>query len=370
MSLMGNYARAPVRFARGAGCSLWDEDGIEYLDLVAGIAVCSIGHAHPRLVAAVQEQAATLMHTSNLFEVPLQESLAARLAPPGGAVFFCNSGAEAVEAAIKLARKRRTGGSIVVAQGAFHGRTYGALSATPQEAKQAPFAPLVPGFRPVHASALAAAVDGGTAAVLVEPIQGESGVHPLDPQILRAVRAACDEHGALLILDEVQTGIGRTGSLYAFEQMGVRPDAWTLAKGLGGGVPIGALVVQAEHSEILVPGDHGTTFGGNPLSCAAAHAVLDVVDDPGFLDAVHRIGERLREGLRELPHVTDVRGRGLMTGFDLEGVSAPALVTRALSEQRLVVNATGPATIRLVPPLIITEAEVDDALGRLGALLG
>jgi acetylornithine/succinyldiaminopimelate/putrescine aminotransferase len=289
----------------------------------------------------------------------------------GGKVFFCNSGAEANEAAIKLARKARTGGDVVVVHGAFHGRTYGALSATPQEAKQAPFAPLVPGFRAVPADpqALRAAVDANTAAVLLEPIQGETGVHVLSAELLGAAREACDEHGAALIFDEVQCGMGRTGTLWAYEQVGVRPDAMTVAKALGGGLPIGALVTGPKLADVFVPGDHGSTFAGGPVIASAALAALQLTDEPGLLARVRELGQMLGEGLERLAHVVGVRGRGLMLACELD-IDAPALVRRALFEQRLILNATGPSTLRLLPPLIIGEAEVQDALERLAGALG
>jgi len=370
MSLLPTYARFPVTFERGEGARLWDDAGNEYLDLLAGVAVCNTGHCHPRVVEAIREQAGRLMHVSNLFHTAPMLQLAQRLGERslGGGVFFCNSGAEANEAAIKLARKARSGGDIVVLHGAFHGRTYGALSATPQESKQAPFAPLVPGFRPVHAEALVDAIDDDTAAVLIEPVQGESGVHPLPHDVLEDVRAACDRTGALLIFDEVQCGMGRTGTLFAYEGYGVRPDAMTLAKGLGGGFPIGALVAAPALDDVFAPGDHGSTFGGTPLACAAASAALDVLDDPALLRHVQQLGARLAEGLREIPGVLSVRGRGLMVAAEI-ATGAPDVVRRALLEQRLVINATGPTTLRFVPPLIIGDAEVDDALSRLGSLL-
>ena len=370
MTLLSTYARFPVTFARGDGVSLWDDAGTEYLDCLSGIGVCNTGHCHPHVVEAIRAQAGTLMHVSNLFYTEPMTTLATRLSERslGGGVFFCNSGAEANEAAVKLARKHRRGGDIVVVHGAFHGRTYAALSATPQEAKQAPFAPLVPGFRAVHPEAVADAVDEQTAAVLVEPVQGESGVHPLPAELLRELRDACDRAGALLIFDEVQCGMGRTGTLFAYEGLHLRPDAMTLAKGLGGGFPIGALVTSPGCTPVFEPGDHGTTFGGTPLACAAAHAALDVLDDDALLRSVQEHGARLAEGLRDLPGVTAVRGRGLMVAADV-AADAPDLARRALLEQRLVINATGPATLRFLPPLIISEAQIDDALGRLGSLL-
>ncbi|MBA2346973.1 MAG: aminotransferase class III-fold pyridoxal phosphate-dependent enzyme, partial [Solirubrobacterales bacterium] len=316
--LTANYARYPVAFARGEGARLWDEEGNEYLDFLAGISVSSVGHCHPQVVAAIQEQAARLIHVGNLFYtepmVTLAERLVAASFGTGAKVFFTNSGAEAVEAAIKCARKAKQGGDVISLHGAFHGRTYGALSATPQESKQAPFAPMVPGFRACEptAEAIRAAVDERTAALLLEPVQGESGVHALADAVLIAAREACDEHGACLIFDEIQCGLGRTGTLFHFTQTPVVPDLITLAKALGGGLPIGALVAGPAYAEIFAPGDHGSTFPGGPVVAAAAHAALDVLSDPTLLAQVGELGERLRAGLAELPGVTNVRGRGLM----------------------------------------------------------
>ncbi len=371
-SVIPSYARFPVEFVRGEGAYLWDDEGREYLDFLCGISVTNVGHCHPRVVAAVREQAGRLMHVSNLFYNEPAMCLAQRLSRGslGGKVYFCNSGAEANEAAIKLARKARPGGDILSVHHAFHGRTYGALSATPQESKQAPFAPLVPGFRAVASQpdALRAAIDDSTAAVLLEPIQGETGVNILSEELLHAARTACDEHGAALIFDEIQCGMGRTGTLWAYEQLGVVPDALTTAKALGGGLPIGALVTGARLADIFAPGDHGSTFAGGPTIAAAALASLDVIEDPDLLERVLRLGARLEAGLEELPHVLSVRGRGLMLACELD-VPAPEVVRRALLEQRLILNATGPTTVRLLPPLIIDEAHVDRALERLGAAL-
>ena len=367
--VMGTYARHPVEFVRGEGTRLWDDRGTEYLDFLTGISVAQIGHCHPDLVQAVTSQAETLMHVGNLYYTAPGIRLARRLSQHslGGKVFFANSGAEANECAIKLARKRRRGGEIVVLEGGFHGRTMGALSATPQETKQEPFAPLVPGFKTVpRGASLDGAVTGSTAAVLIEPIQGESGIHPIAREVLAEARELCDRHGALLIFDEVQCGMGRTGTLWAYEQCGVRPDVMTLAKGLGGGLPIGACVTSAEHADVLGPGDHGSTFAGGPVPCAAAHAVLDVVDGSGFLSEVERKGHVLAGGLERLG--LDVRGRGLMLAFAHD--DGPGLVRRALLEQHLVLNATGPDTVRLLPPLTVSDAEIDDALGRIAAALG
>jgi acetylornithine/N-succinyldiaminopimelate aminotransferase len=371
-SVIASYARQPVEFVRGEGARLWDAEGEEYLDFLCGISVTNLGHCHPRVVAAVREQAGTLMHTSNLFYTEPAMRLAARLAAGslGGKVFFCNSGAEANEAAIKLVRKARHGGDVVVLHGAFHGRTYGALSATPQESKQAPFAPLVPGFRAVaaDADALAGAVDARTAAVLLVPIEGETGVHALPERLLQAAREACDRHGAALVFDEIQCGMGRTGTLWAYEQTGVVPDAITTAKALGGGLPIGALVTGERLADVLQPGDHGSTFAGGPLVATAALVALELSEDRALLENVSEMGTRLLAGLERLPHVVSVRGRGLMLACELD-VDAPATVRRALLEQRLVVNATGPTTVRLLPPLMIDAADVDEALRRLAAVL-
>jgi len=371
-SVTRTYARFPVEFVRGEGARLWDAEGNEYLDFLCGISVTNLGHCHPRVVAAVREQVGELMHVSNLFYTEPAMRLAERLSGSSlsGKVFFCNSGAEANEAAIKLVRKARPAGDVVVALGGFHGRTYGSLSATPQEAKQAPFAPLVPGFRAVEptAEAIAAAVDERTAAVLLEVIQGESGVHALSEATLRAARAACDEHGAALVFDEVQAGMGRTGTLWAYEQTGVRPDAMTSAKALGGGLPIGALVTNERLADVLQPGDHGSTFAGGPVIASAALAALTLTDDAELLGGVIARGRRLAEGLQRLPHVVAVRGRGLMLACELD-IAAPEVTRRALLEQRLVTNATGPTSLRLLPPLNVTEDEVDEALARLAAVL-
>ena len=371
--VIGTYARYPVEFVRGSGCRLWDADGEEYLDFLAGISVLNVGHCHPRVVEAVCEQASRLMHVTNLYYTEPAMRLSAALAESslGGKVFLCNSGTEAVEAAIKLVRRARPGGEIVVVQDAFHGRTYGALSATPQESKQAPFAPLVPGFVvvPKDAAALDAAVSERTAAVLLEPIQGETGVNVVAQEVLAAARAACDRAGAALVFDEIQCGMGRTGTLWAYEQTGVVPDALTSAKALGGGLPIGALVTGERLADVFQPGDHGSTFAGGPVVASAALVSLEICSEPALLARVLELGERLAAGLSELPYAARVRGRGLMLAIDtVEGVAAPALARRALLAQRLVVNATGPGTIRFLPPLIVEEADVDDALARLRAL--
>jgi predicted acetylornithine/succinylornithine family transaminase len=370
--VIDSYIRQPVEFVRGEGAWLWDSEGNEYLDFLCGISVTSLGHCHPDVVAAVREQAGVLMHTSNLFYTEPGIVLAERLSRSslGGKVFLCNSGTEANEAAIKLARKAKRGGDVVVVHGAFHGRTYGSLSATPQEAKQAPFAPLVPGFRAVALDphAIEDAVDENTAAVLLEPIQGETGVHVLSDELLEAARRACDAHGAALIFDEIQTGMGRTGTLWAYEQTGVVPDALTSAKALGGGLPIGALVTGERLAGVLEPGDHGSTFAGGPLVCAGALKALELTADEQFLARVVAAGERLRAGLEALPHVLEVRGRGLMLACELD-TSAPEVVTGALLRERLVLNATGPSTLRLLPPLTLGEEDIDEGLRRLGRAL-
>ena len=365
---MDTYARLPVQFVRGAGTRLWDDEGNEYLDFLCGISVSLLGHCHPGVVEAVRHQSAQLIHVGNLFHTEPPRRLAERLAELsiGGKVFLANSGAEAIECALKLARKHRQGGDFVVLQRGFHGRTYGALSATPQESKQAPFAPLVPGFTavpPNDPDALRAAVTDHTAAVIVEAVQGEGGIHPLESGLLEAARQACDEHGALLICDEIQCGLGRTGELWGFQHAGVEPDVMTLAKGLGGGLPIGACIAAPHVADVLQPGDHGSTFGGGAVAAAAANAVLDAL--PEQLPGVRAKGERLRLGLEGLG--LDVRGIGLMLAFRAD--DGPELVRRALTEQRLVLNATGPDTVRLLPPLNVSDADVDDAVGRLDALV-
>jgi acetylornithine/N-succinyldiaminopimelate aminotransferase len=374
--LMRTYARAPIDFVRGEGARLWDSEGNEYLDFLAGISVCTVGHCNPAVVEAVREQAGKLMHTSNLFYTEPMVRLAKRLSDSslGGRVFFSNSGTEANECAIKVARKHahRRGieaPEIVSFERDFHGRTYGALAATPALAQNADLGPMLSGFVSVplnDADALRAAVGKSTAAVLIEPIQGESGVYPVADEILLTARQACDEVGALLVFDEIQTGIGRTGSLWAYEQTPVRPDLLTSAKALGGGLPIGACVTGPGAAGVLEAGDHGSTFAGSPVASAAALAVLEIVDDPALLRRVRELGARLGEELRALEGVKEVRGRGLMLGVGLEnGLDAPALRDDLLGEG-LVVNAPEPNTIRLLPPLVIGEAEIEKALQAFG----
>ena len=373
------YARQPITLVSGHGCWVTDDAGRDYLDLVAGIAVDVLGHAHPAITEAVARQAAILVHVSNLYytlpQLDLAEAIVER--SPFDRAFFTNSGTEANEAAIKLARRHggeRGAHEIVSLTGSFHGRTLGSLAATGQPKYQAPFAPLPPGFHhvpPNDAGALEEAVTDATCAVLLEPIMGEGGIHTLTDAFLVAAREACDRVGALLIFDEVQTGIGRTGTFFAFEGTPVVPDAVTLAKGLGGGIPIGALLVR-EHAAAFQVGDHGTTLGGNPLACAAAIATLRVLDDEGLVANARARGEQLAEGL-ELFVVeglaTAVRGRGLMLGLETAGATARAAVTAARERHGLLVNATGDTTLRLVPPLILSADEAAMALERLGAAL-
>lgn len=377
---MRTYARAPVEFVRGEGSWLHDAEGRRYLDFLTGISVCSAGHCHPSVVEAVRAQAGRLMHVSNLFYTEPMVRLAERLSGSslGGRVFLCNSGTEANECAIKIARKhaRRRGvdgvPEIVSFDRDFHGRSYGALSATPKLAVNPDFGPMLPGFRSVpfdDAEALMAAVGERTAAVLIEPIQGEAGVYPLSERTLVAAREACDRSGALLVFDEIQTGLGRTGSLWAYEQTPVRPDLITVGKALGGGMPIAACVGAAAAGEVLEAGDHGSTFAGGPVASAAALAVLELIDDAELLRTVRDRGAQISARLGELDGVREVRGRGLMLGVGLEdGIDAAELNARLL-ERGLVANAPEPNTIRLLPPLTIGEEEVDLAIATLGEAL-
>jgi len=377
--LMQTYRRAPVEFVRGEGTLLWDAEGREYLDFLTGISVCSVGHCHPAVVAAVREQAGRLMHVSNLFYTEPMVRLAERLSRSslGGKVFFSNSGAEANECAIKVARKHASlrgveSAEIVSFERDFHGRTYGALSATPKLAENEALGPMLPGFRAVpfdDAGSLREAVYEETAAVLIEPIQGESGVHPLSDETLLAARRACDETGALLIFDEIQTGIGRTGSLWAYEQTPVRPDILTSAKALGGGLPIGACVLDQRFGDVLAAGDHGSTFAGGAVVSAAALAVLDLVDDAGLLRRVRERGASLRADLLALDGVIEVRGRGLMLGVGLaDGIDA-ARVGADLLGRGLIVNVPEPGTLRLLPPLTVDSAQIDRAVALIGESL-
>ena len=379
--LMRTYKRAPVDFVRGEGALLWDAAGKRYLDFLTGISVCSVGHCHPDVVKAVREQSHRLMHVSNLFYTEPMAELAEQLSQSslGGRVFFTNSGTEANECAIKIARKHAHGRGvsapeIISFESDFHGRTYGALSATPALAANEALGPMLPGFRAVprnDTDALRAAVGEDTAAVLIEPIQGESGVFPISDEALLAARQACDEVDALLIFDEIQTGIGRTGSLWAYEQTPVRPDVLTSAKALGGGLPIGACITGSDAADVLEPGDHGSTFAAGPVATAAARAVLATVDDPVLLRHVRELGAYLREQLDDLEGVRETRGRGLMVGVGLEEGIDSAAVAADLLDRGLVVNAPRPDTLRLLPPLVIDSDHVDHAVGLISeSLLG
>ena len=372
--VLKNYARPALTLVRGRGAQVWDDAGRNYLDFTSGIAVSALGHCHPHWVAAMQRQAAELIHTSNLFRHPNQGELARRLvgyAGPGR-VFFCNSGAEANEALIKRARLhgvKKSGEEgkcykIICAKNAFHGRTYGGMSATPQEKIQKGFRPLVPGFafgELNNLESFASQIDDQTAAIFFETIQGESGINPATPGFLRGIRELCNKHNLLLMLDEVQCGIGRTGRFYAFEHAGITPDAIGMAKGLGGGMPIGAMWVHERHGELFQPGYHGTTFGGTPLACAAGLAVLDVIEREGLLEQVRNNSgpwiEALQKVAAEFPqHATGVRGVGYLVGVQLTSDPAPYLA--ALREAGLLAVGAGGNVVRLLPPLNVTPAEL------------
>jgi acetylornithine/N-succinyldiaminopimelate aminotransferase len=378
--LMTNYARAPLCLVRGEGARVWDTDGKEYLDFVGGIAVDALGHSHPKIVGAIREQATTLLHVSNLYQIPSQIHLAKLLCEHSFAdrVFFCNSGTEANEAAIKLARKHATdtGSSdrtdIITMRGAFHGRTLGALSATPNEKYQHGFHPLLPGFKHVPFGDLTAverAMDGRTAAVLVEPIQGEGGVNVAPDGYLAGLRRLCDDRGALLIFDEVQTGMGRTGRLWAHEHWGVEPDVMTLAKALASGVPIGAMVAREGCARAFGPGTHGTTFGGNPFATTVGVATVTTMLEEKLPERADRLGGYLRDRLSSIgvPGIRGVRGKGLLIGIDLD---RPANgVVSACRDEGLLVLTAGDAILRLTPPLVVEEAEVDRAVEVLRTVL-
>ncbi|TCP52129.1 acetylornithine aminotransferase [Tumebacillus sp. BK434] len=380
-SLMNNYARLPVAFAKGAGCKLWDVEGREYLDFTSGIAVTNLGHAHPKVTAALQEQAGTLLHTSNLYEIPLQEQVAGKLAELSGLskAFFCNSGAEANEAAIKLARRYsqlKHGAhkyEILTLHDSFHGRTLATVSATCKPKYQEGFAPLMPGFQYVEKDLdkIEAAIGESTCAVLVEPVQGEGGVLPLGAEFLQGLRELCDAKGILLLFDEVQTGIGRTGHLFACQAAGVLPDIMTLAKGLGNGVPVGAMLAREEVAAAFAPGTHGSTFGGNPLAMAAALAVLTAIEEEGLLAHAVQMGEELRARLQQLaatdPAIVEVRGQGLLQGLVFDRPVGP-LVSKCLEKGLLVLSA-GETTLRLLPPLIVTSADLHLGMTLLEAAI-
>ena len=377
--VMQTYKRGGVDFVRGEGALLIDGEGRQYIDFLAGISVASVGHCHPRVVQAIREQAGQLLHVSNLFYTAPMVELAKRLSESslGGKVFFCNSGTEANECAIKIARKHARGRGvenpeIISFEGDFHGRSYGALSATPGLAANLDFSPMLPGFRSVpfdDAAALREAVGENTAAVLIEPIQGEAGVFPLSEAALLAAREACDEVGALLIFDEVQTGVGRTGSLWAFEQGPVRPDVLTTAKALGGGVAIGACIGNPETGEVLTAGDHGSTFAAGPMASSAALAVLDLVDDPEMLRRIRSLGADLMDGISRLDGVAEVRGRGMMIGARLDPGIDSSKVNAELLKRGLIANAPRPDSLRFLPPFVLTDEQAEQAIGLIAETL-
>lgn len=381
--LMRAYARQPVSFVRGRGARLWDEQGVEYLDAIAGVAVTSLGHAHPEIAAVMADQAATLLHTSNVFRVDWQEQLGQRLCTLADMekVFFCNSGAEANETALKLARlhghrKQVAVPQILVMENAFHGRTLATLAATGNAAKQQGFGPQMPGFvrvpyDDIDAVRQAARETPDIVAVLVEPVQGEGGIRVPSSGYLRALRELCDARGWLLMLDEIQTGLGRTGAWFAHQHTAITPDVMTLAKALGNGVPIGACLARGAAADLFSPGQHGSTFGGNPLACRVACTVLNIMARDDLAQRAALLGDRLLAGLRlalgEIPGVQAIRGMGLMAGIELDR-SCQDLVGRALAEQRLLITVTRERTIRLLPPLICDEAQIDDIVARVASL--
>jgi acetylornithine/N-succinyldiaminopimelate aminotransferase len=378
--LMATYPPPPVTFVRGEGCHLWDADGRRYLDMLSGLAVTSLGHAHPAVADALATQSRTLLHVSNLFGTVPGPEVARTLdrligdgEPVGGQVFFCNSGAEANECAIKLAR--RFGGRgrhvVVSAYGSFHGRTLATLHATGQPAKHEPFQPLPEGFRHVEwqdLDALANALDPSVAAVLLEPVQGEGGINPATAEYFAGVRRLCDERGALFMVDEVQTGLGRTGRWFGFQHLDIRPDVVTMAKALGNGVPIGACWARGEVAAVFEPGDHATTYGGQPLATAAARAVLATMEAEDVPARATRAGARLTERLLALPGVASVRGTGLLLGVELDGHDARA-VNAALLNAGLVANAVTPTALRLAPSLLIDDDQIDEAVALLAGVL-
>jgi len=376
--LMRTYNRLPLALVHGEGARVWDTEGKAYLDFVAGLAVNGLGHRHPRVVAAIREAADSILHTTNLYYIEPQAELAARLAALTGLdrAFFCNSGTEANELAIKLVRRwgwleGKGRYKIIAAHNSFHGRTLGALAATGQPKYHEGFAPLPEGF--VHvpyndAAALQAAIDEHTVAVMLEPVLGEGGIYPADPGYLRAVRELCDAHGLLLVLDEIQTGMGRTGRMFAFEHYGVRPDVLTLAKSLAGGVPIGAVLAREEAAAAMGPGTHGSTFGGNPFACRVALAVVETLVSEGLPEAAGAAAQHLRKRLGDLARrrgwIREIRGLGLMVGLELDGLEAPRVVVAA-QERGLLLNAPKPSVLRLLPPLIIRREEIDEAVAIL-----
>jgi len=378
--LMATYPPPPVTFVRGEGCYLWDDEGRRYLDMLSGLAVTSLGHAHPAVAEALATQARTLVHVSNLFGTVPGPEVARTLdrligdgEPAGGQVFFCNSGAEANECAIKLAR--RFGGRgrhvVVSAYGSFHGRTLATLHATGQPAKHEPFQPLPEGFRHVEwqdLDALASALDPTVAAVLLEPVQGEGGVNPATAEYFAGVRRLCDERGALFMVDEVQTGLGRTGRWFGFHHLGVQPDVVTMAKALGNGVPIGACWARADVAGVFEPGDHATTYGGQPLATAAARAVLATMEAEDAPGRAARAGARLTDALTAVAGVAGVRGQGLLLAVELDGLDARA-ANAALLESGLVTNAVTPTALRLAPSLLIDDDQIDEAVALIAGVL-
>jgi len=380
--VLQTYRRQPVTFVRGQGVRLFDAEGREYLDLLSGIGVAALGHAHRGLSRAISEQADTLMHTSNLFFHPLQGQLAERLANLSGLprAFFCNSGTEAVEACLKFARrywytKGEPRAEFIALEESFHGRTFGSLSVTSDEHYRAPFEPLVPSvtFIPVNQpAAVKAAVSVRTAAIIAEPVQGEGGVRPLTPAFAAAINETCAKTGALFIADEVQSGLGRTGYPFYFKAIGLKPHLVSVGKALGGGVPIGAALVSQDVADTISFGDHGSTYGGNLLACRAALCVLDELVGGGLLAHIGRVGPHFEQQLKAMAArhsiVKEVRGGGLMWGLELSRDAAP--VVPAALERLVVVNRTAETVVRLLPPLVITETEADEALGRLDAALG
>ncbi len=373
---MATYAPSRVTFVRGRGTELWDAEGRRFLDFLCGLGVTSLGHAHPAVTEAVSHQVATLSHVSNLFANDVGPAVATtldRLLGGGGQVFFTNSGAEANECALKLARKSAGRGRHVVvsAYGSFHGRTLATLHATGQPAKHEAFQPLPEGFRHVawcDLDAFERALDPTVGAVLLEPVQGEGGVNPASPGYFAGVRRLCDERGILMMVDEVQTGLGRTGRWFGFEHYGVRPDVVTLAKALGNGMPIGACWARSEVAAAFVPGDHGTTYGGQPLAAAAARATLATMEAEDAPARAAAAGARLVAGLGRLPGVVSVRGLGLLLAAELDGPHARRVTDDAL-DRGLVINAVTPTAIRLAPPLLVSDAETDEALSMLGKVL-
>lgn len=380
---MQTYSRLPVSFTHGEGAWLWDSDGNQYLDALSGIAVCGLGHAHPRLTETLAKQASRLLHTSNVYGIESQEQLGAHLRDVSGMdkVFFCNSGAEANEAAIKLARlyghqqgfdKPKT----IVMEGSFHGRTMATLSATGNAKVRAGFEPLVEGFvrvpyNDISAVKLAFSEHKDITAILVEPIQGEGGINIPDEEYLPGLRALCDEHSALLMLDEIQTGTGRTGKWFAFQHFGFYPDVMSLAKGLGNGIPIGACLAKGKAASVFSPGNHGSTFGGNPFSCTAAETVLTIIEDEALLKNAAEKGQLLLDGFKKtlgaIPQVTNIRAKGLMVGIELDKPCGE-LVQQAL-EQQLLINVTAGNVIRLLPPLILSTKQANTIVEKVSQLI-